>query len=102
MLPGGNVRRSEEFRAAAVREADEELGLALSDVTLVLSYTVYREHKHDELTVFLAEVGREAELVVDRAELADARWWPLDDLPGSMDEEDRNVLATLPARPRAV
>lgn len=67
MLPGGTVRRSEEFRAAAVREADEELGLSLRDVALLLSYTVYREHKEEELAVFLAQLPRQADLVVDRA-----------------------------------
>ncbi|MGI8594327.1 MAG: NUDIX hydrolase [Solirubrobacteraceae bacterium] len=92
MLPGGGVRRGEAFRAAAVREADEELGLSLRDLTLLLSYTVHREHKHDELTVFRAEIPREADLIIDRAELAEARWWPLDGLPGSLDEDDRGVL----------
>ncbi len=98
MLPGGAVRRREGFRAAAVREAHEELGIWLSDVTLLLSYTVYREHKHDELTVFLAEVGQESGLAIDRAELAEARWWPLRDLPGALDVADRGVLAALPRR----
>jgi len=98
MLPGGGVRRGEAFRAAAVREADEELGLSLHDLTLLLSYTVYREHKHDELTVFLAEVPRAEDVVVDRAELAEARWWPLDGLPGSLDDGDRGVLEALPGR----
>jgi len=98
MLPGGAVRRGEAFRAAAVREAEEELGLHLRDVTLLLSYTVYREHKHDELTVFVADTPGSVELVVDRAELAEARWWPLDGLPGSLDEGDREVLETLPGR----
>lgn len=98
MLPGGGVRRSEAFRSAAVREADEELGLSLHDLTLLLSYTTYREHRHDELTVFLAELPREADLVIDRAELAEARWWPLDGLPGSLDEDDHGVLEALPGR----
>ncbi len=98
MLPGGSVRRREAFRAAAVREADEELGLSLRDLTLLLSYTVHREHKHDQLTVFLAEVSSDADLIVDRAELAEARWWPLDDLPSSLDEGDHDVLKALPGR----
>ena len=98
MLPGGGVRRGEAFRAAAVREADEELGLSLRNLTLLLSYTVHREHKHDQLTVFLAELPREADLLIDRAELAEARWWPLDGLPGSLDEDDHGVLEALPRR----
>ncbi len=102
MLPGGSIRRGEAFRAAAVREADEELGLSLADLTLLLSYTVHREHKHDQLTVFLAEIPRDAEVIVDRAELAEARWWPLDDLPGSLDEADHGVLEELPGRRPAV
>ena len=99
MLPGGAVRRGEAFRAAAVREAEEELGLDLRDLALLLSYTVYREHKHDQLSVFLAELPREVDLLlIDRAELAEARWWPLDDLPGSLDEDDHGVLEALPRR----
>lgn len=96
MLPGGGVHRGEAFRAAAVREADEELGLSLADLTLLLSYTVHREHKHDQLSVFVAEVSGDTDLIVDRAELAEARWWPLDDLPGSLDEDDHGVLEALP------
>ena len=100
MVPGGAVRRGEEFRAAAVREADEELGVSLSDVTLLLSYTVFREHKHDEVTAFLAEVPRDADVVIDRGELLEARWWPLRDLPRSLDENDGEMLETVPARRR--
>jgi NADH pyrophosphatase NudC (nudix superfamily) len=75
-LPGGGIKRGEEPRAAVAREAQEELGLALDD---------WRE---------LGEPWPPDRAVdIDRGELQEARWFPLDRPPAPLGRDARAVLA---------
>src|SRR5437763_8618256 len=91
-LPGGNVRRSEVAQEAASREMEEELGIrvehwhALGDM-LRISYGC-----RDTLHCFHAELD-DPPLVLNRAELRDARWFPERQLPAKVGRHVRAILA---------
>jgi 8-oxo-dGTP pyrophosphatase MutT (NUDIX family) len=91
-LPGGNVRRSEGEHEAASREIEEELGVrvqqwdALGDI-LRISYGC-----QDTLHCFHAEVD-DPTLVLNGAEIADARWFPERELPVKVGRHVRPILA---------
>jgi ADP-ribose pyrophosphatase YjhB (NUDIX family) len=79
--PGGLLRRGEDPRDTARREMREELGLDLEDWrALGRVEHVADDRAHHEVWGFLAEVG-EIELTLQRAEIAEARWMRLDDVP---------------------
>lgn len=91
-LPGGRVRRHESFTHAAQREAFEELGLRLPDLAATVTYHTNREHKRDTVTCFLARVETDSQLLLDQAEIAEAKWWGLERLPDSLDDGARRML----------
>jgi len=76
----GAVEPGERPSEAALREAREELGLAL--VAPVPLAVLHGEHSVGVYVVFAAPVDPETELVLDSHEVTDARWCrnPLDEL----------------------
>ena len=54
-LPGGGVKKGESLEEAARREASEELGAKLGDLSLFGVYTNFYEHKNDHVVVFSCE-----------------------------------------------
>ena len=79
-LPGGGIKRGERPIDAARRETREELGVDVRDWT-PLGDLFERVHgKHDHLWCFTAELDRRA-LELDRAEIAEARWFAPGRLP---------------------
>src|SRR5919198_1506018 len=71
-LPGGGIKRGEDPRAGAAREAGEELGLDLAEGR---------------------PPGRE--LTLDEGEIEEARWFDLAALPSRLGIDARVVLAGL-------
>jgi 8-oxo-dGTP diphosphatase len=79
-LPGGGIKRREQPLDAARRETREELGIDVRDWTPLGDLFERAHGKHDHLWCFAAELdGRPLEL--DRAEIAEARWFSEEDLP---------------------
>ena len=79
-LPGGGVKHREEPRQAARREVREELGVDLSRWRFLGELFERIDRKRDRLWCFSCEFdGQSVEL--DRAEIAEARWFPLEGLP---------------------
>jgi 8-oxo-dGTP pyrophosphatase MutT (NUDIX family) len=91
-LPGGGVKRGEEPAAAARREAREELGVDLADWRFLGDLFERIDGKRDRLWCFSSELTR-GEVDVDRAEIAEARWFDRDRLPGDRHRYVSRILA---------
>ncbi len=94
-LPGGGIKRRERPLDAARREMEEELGIQTDGWHSLGEAWATIYHRRDTLYCFRAEVSS-PELSVDRAELADARWFPRGDLPPDLGKYVRRLLARVP------
>ena len=82
-LPAGLLKRHEPPVVGAARELHEESGIALDPDELVPAVPNAVVHTRGWVdTVFTGRVPASAtDLVVDGAEVLEARWFPVDDLP---------------------
>jgi 8-oxo-dGTP pyrophosphatase MutT (NUDIX family) len=81
-LPGGGVKRGETLDQAARREAHEETGATLNNLRLLGAYTNFKEWKSDHGILFLSnDFTTTSE---HDNEIAEIRFFPLDDLPADL------------------
>jgi 8-oxo-dGTP diphosphatase len=82
-LPAGLLKRREAPEVGAARELHEEAGIALDPADLVPAVPNAIVHTRGWVdTVFTARVpASTTDLVVDGAEVLEARWFPVDELP---------------------
>ena len=89
-MPGGGVKRNETLDQAARREVHEEVGAQLNEISLIGAYTHFLEWKSDHNILFFSDDftlnGRH-----DR-EIAEARFFPLDNLPDNLYPSHRRRL----------
>lgn len=81
-LPGGGVKRSETLDQAARREAHEETGATINNLSLVGAYTNLKEWKSDHNILFLSNdftISGEHD-----HEIAEVRSFALDELPNNL------------------
>ena len=81
-MPGGGVKRRETLDHAARREAHEETGAALNNLTLVGAYTNFNEWKSDHNILFCSTdftISGKHDL-----EIAEVRFFCLDALPADL------------------
>jgi ADP-ribose pyrophosphatase YjhB (NUDIX family) len=93
-LPGGGVELGETCRQAVMREATEEGGLVFEHPPEL--YNVYRNDgiaRRDHVVVFVARnVSLRDETSTPAAEIADAGFYPIDNLP---DDATRATIARI-------
>jgi 8-oxo-dGTP pyrophosphatase MutT (NUDIX family) len=93
-LPGGGIKRGEDARDGAAREAREELGLDLADWRALGSVEARGHGKRTTIQCFEARPhGRE--LTLAEGEIEEARWFALDAPPARLGIDARVVLAGL-------
>lgn len=89
-FPGGGLKKWESLDQAARREAREETGAELGEVSLLGVFTSYRQWKTDHTAVFLCKdfkfAGR------SDAEIAELKLFPIAQLPDDMYDLHGNVL----------
>jgi 8-oxo-dGTP pyrophosphatase MutT (NUDIX family) len=98
----GHVERGETAEAAARREALEELGVELTELSFVTAMQrTARGHDIDErVDFFFATRSWAGEpRILEPTKSADLRWWPLGALPEPTVPHERWVLERLPGVP---
>ncbi len=79
-MPGGGLNRGETLDEGARREAREEVGATLNNISLVGAYSNFTEWRSDHNILFLStDFSLSGER--DRHEIAEVRFFPLDALP---------------------
>ena len=89
-LPGGGLKRNETLDQAARREAHEETGAELKEVTLLGIFTNFAQWKTDHTSVFMCSdftiTGK------SDGEIAEVRTFPISELPTDMYSVHRSLL----------
>jgi ADP-ribose pyrophosphatase YjhB (NUDIX family) len=91
-LPGGGARRNESPVTAVSREVKEEVGISLPSVYQIEVIRVQPAHLPVKSFCFVAEVDS-ADFKLDGAEVAEARWFGLRDLPQNLFPEASAALS---------
>jgi 8-oxo-dGTP pyrophosphatase MutT (NUDIX family) len=99
-LPGGGIKRGEDPRDTAAREAREELGLDLDDWRPLGSVEAYGYGKRTTVICFEG-LPPDRALTIDPGEIEEARWFDLAQLPVPLGMDARVVLERLVTPPRS-
>jgi ADP-ribose pyrophosphatase YjhB (NUDIX family) len=81
-MPGGGLKRGETLEQAARREAHEETGAKLGEVTLMGVYSSFVEWKSDHAIVFICKDFTTTGQI--DSEIAEVRAFPLNKLPHAL------------------
>ena len=89
-MPGGGMKREETLEQAARRECYEEVGVEMRNIELFGIFSNFAEWKSDHITLFLSENFT----MTDKkdSEIAEKKFFPLDDLPKSLGSGHRRRL----------
>lgn len=80
---GGGIKAGENPEAAIKREIYEEVGLTVHNLHQVGTIIWDAENKHDTITVFVASTDSTV-LTIDQAEIMEATWFEITDLPDDL------------------
>jgi 8-oxo-dGTP pyrophosphatase MutT (NUDIX family) len=91
-LPGGTAKRGERPSETARREMAEELGVTLDGLADLGCFTGRIDRRSDTMHCFHAEIAGQ-KLTLERAEIAEARWFQRDGLPPNVGLNVRAMVA---------
>jgi ADP-ribose pyrophosphatase YjhB (NUDIX family) len=99
-MPGGGLKRRETLEQAARRECREEAGVEIRTIELFGIFFNYSEGKSDHIALFLSEDFT----MTDQkdSEIAEKRFFPLDNLPDGLGSGHRRRLQEYQAGVRQV
>ena len=97
-LPGGAARRGEPPALVAAREMEEELGLRDLEWCELVAVDMRLEHMPVDLTCLHAELAGPLALRPDPVEIAQTRWFAMDELPPRLGAEVGPLLDLLHGR----
>ena len=89
-LPGGGLKRNETLEQAARREAFEETGAELKEISLLGMFSSFVQWKTDHTAVFLCKDFKIAGK--SDGEIAEMRLFPLNSLPDAIFSSHRTLL----------
>jgi 8-oxo-dGTP pyrophosphatase MutT (NUDIX family) len=95
-LPGGGVKRHEPPVDAARREMQEELGRRIDDWLALGQLQGTANHHRDRLHLFQGQLD-DRQVDLDLTELAEAAWFPRDQLPANLGRYVRQIVARVKA-----
>lgn len=93
-LPGGGLKKNENFSGAIKREVFEELGIILIDVLELKSYKSSAEYKIDTIHCFYSKVATK-NILINKNEILEARWFPKRNLPENISRSIKESLMAL-------
>lgn len=93
-VPGGGVKDGELLEVAAVREIKEELGIIITSVTHIGTYTSNYEYKQVTVDCYIAKVASE-DFQIDNFEIAEGRWFSPEALPDNRASSVDKIMAML-------
>ena len=99
-LPGGLIERGETIENAVRREAAEEVGATLLDLSLFGVYTHFEYGKSDHVIVFLSgdfSLNGHSDDEIERMEFFDLNALPEDVSPGSRKQIEKYMRGDIPA-----
>jgi|GEM_PF-1288659 len=91
-LPGGFVHVQERAVDAVYRELHEELAIEPRTLRCICRQSAVNDHKRETLLTFVADVEGK-DLTPSRAEIDEAAWFPIDDLPQKATPFVRRMVA---------
>ncbi|MGN9842063.1 NUDIX hydrolase [Nonomuraea sp. H19] len=93
-LPAGHLEAGEAATGAAIREAAEELGVAISAADLTLAHVMH--HAPERLGLFFTAGKWTGEpRNTEPHKCSELAWWPMDDLPPDMIEYAAAAIADI-------
>ena len=99
-MPGGGMKRKETLEQAARRECHEEAGVEMQKIELIGIFFNYSDWKSDHIVLFYSEDFT----MTDKkdSEIAEKRFFPLDDLPEALGSGHRRRLQEYQVGPKQV
>ena len=89
-IPGGGVKRGETLAEAAQREAWEELGAKVNDLSFLGIYSNIKTYRNEHIAVFVCHTFNLADK--QDYEIAESAFFPIDNPPQGIDRGSRQRL----------
>lgn len=90
-FPGGGINKNEAPKKAAIREAFEEVGIALENVQYLGEYFNTRQYKRDIVHAFYSRVDS-GDYKMDQVELEEIKWFSASEIPSHQSDSVKSIM----------